>query len=147
MRKLFTLTALFLFVMALSAKSLVLVLSDGTQVYYYLGGEKNPVMRYDKERITIEADNYTFEDVVKFYVSNTDADGIDDVKAVECNYDGSTFYVNTTSKSVKVYKTDGTEAKVDVSSGNGVTAIQTSSLEHGVYIVKIGKTSFKFIKK
>lgn len=147
MRKLLTLTTLFLLVMVLNAKSLVLVLSDGTQVYYYLGGEKNPVMKYDQERITIESDNYTFENIVKFYVSNTDADGIDNVKATDFSYDGSTFYVNTTSRPVKVYKTDGTETKVGINSDNGVTAIQISSLERGVYIVKIGKSSFKFVKK
>lgn len=147
MKKLITLTMLIAASVAMSAKSLVLVLTDGTLVYYYLGGDTNPVMKFEGDKVSVDTDAFTFENIQKFYVSQTDAAAINDTKEVTTSFDGSALYVNTTEGTVAVYKTDGTKMDVDVSKTDNMTVVQTSSLERGVYIVKVGTTSLKFIKK
>lgn len=147
MKKLITLTMLIAASVAISAKSLVLVLTDGTLVYYYLGGDTNPVMKFEGNKVSVDTDAFTFENIQKFYVSQTDATGIDDKKEVTTSFDGSALYVNTTEGTVGVYKTDGTKMEVTVSKTDNMTVVQTSSLERGVYIVKVGNTSLKFYKK
>jgi len=54
-------------------KCLRLTLSDGTLVYYQLGGEKNPMLRVGENGYTIETDHYSFDGEVSFKILNEDA--------------------------------------------------------------------------
>ena len=130
------------------AKSLVVVLNNGTEVYYKLGGEKNPVMTYDKEMLTVNTDQYTFSNFSRFYISNTDAPTvINDVRKQHTQFNGSTFCFYAENHEVNVYKADGTKVNVTVTTKNGMTTIDTSSLQRGTYIINIGQSSFKVCKK
>ena len=133
---------------AVQAKSLVVVLADGTQVYYLLGGEKDPVMVYDKEHIIVNADQYTFSGVDRFYVSKTDdPSSVDGVKIEGMKFDGNTLYVSAENKRIAVYMTNGVRVAVGQTVKNGLTAVPMASLPSGTYIVRVGETSFKFCKK
>ena len=63
---------LFLAIGVLSAKSLVLTLKNGTLVYYLLGGEANPMMRFVDGDIVVNTDKYEFGNIKNFYISATD---------------------------------------------------------------------------
>ena len=45
------------------AKSVVFTLVDGTKVYYLLGGETNPKLRFVEGKMTVDADVYEFSDI------------------------------------------------------------------------------------
>ena len=132
----------------IEAKSLVLVLTDGTLVYYLLGEGKDPVMTYSKETITVNTDQFTFDGVERFYISTTDdPSGVDDVKLAETKFDGQTLVVGTTKQAVRIYRIDGTEVKVKPVVGESRTVVSVADLERGNYVVKVGEQSFKIQKK
>ena len=149
MKKLLTLIVLLSVVIATQAKSLVLTLVDGTEVYYLLGGSTNPVMKFvGNGEITVDADTYTFSGIKSFRISNTDdPSGIEAVKAASTKFDGNTLYINTKEKDVKVYSADGKLVETDVNVSDDMVAVSTAKLIKGVYVVKVGKTSFKFMKR
>jgi len=148
MKKIFFLVVCFIMTLTSQARSLVVVLSDGTTIYYLLGSEKNPVMTFTKDSITVDADKYTFTNVVKFYVSETDVpSAIESVQKKDLKYDGQTIYVGTAEKKVAVYSIDGKKIETDITVIDGTTAISTAKLKKGTYLVKVGETSLKFYKK
>lgn len=131
------------------AKSLVLTLSDGSNVYYMLGTGVNPLMKFNDGQVTVNADTYTFSGVKTMRISKTDdPTGIESIAANNKNFtlNGSTLYINTTGE-IKVYSADGNQINIPASENNGITAIDVSGLSKGVYIVKTEKASFKFLKK
>ena len=133
-----------------SAKSVVFTLKDGTKVYYLISGGNNPIMTFDNGTVTVNSDSYQVSDIVNFYISATDdPTGIDDTKAATADFkmQGETLYIGATDKDVKVYGINGAEQQVEVSAIGDVTAVGIANLPAGNYIVKVGKTSFKFNKK
>lgn len=133
-----------------SAKSVVFTLKDGTKVYYLISGGNNPIMTFDNGTVTVNSDTYQISDIVNFYISSTDdPSGIADTKAVGADFkmQGETLYIGATDKEVKVFAINGAEQEVDVSTVGDVTAVGIANLPAGNYVVKVGKTSFKFNKK
>jgi len=130
-----------------NAKSLVLVLADETQVYYLLDVNKFPVMTFGENTVKVNADQYTFSDISRFYISETDDPaGIGELKTIDKTIDGETLFVRTTGQ-VAVYKADGKHVQVKTSMSNGITAVSLASLKQGVYIVSIGNSSFKIQRR
>ena len=148
--KLIILMAFALITGSISAKSVVFTLSDGTQVYYLIGGGSNPVMTFSNGTVTVNSDTYQISDIVSFYISNTDdPSGVSQLQDSSSSFkmQGETLYIGTVSKEVKVYGINGVEQNVDISTIGDVTAVGISKLPAGNYVVKVGKTSFKFNKK
>ena len=144
------LMALTLITGSISAKSVVFTLSDGTQVYYLIGGGSNPIMTFENGSVTVNSDTYQISDIVNFYISNTDdPSGVSEQKDSRSSFkmQGETLYVGSSSKEVKVYGINGVEQEVEVSVIGDVTAVGIANLPAGNYVVKVGKTSFKFNKK
>lgn len=130
------------------AKSLVLTLGDGTLVYYLLGGEVNPKLHLTDDGLIVNADSYQFGDVKNLYISNEDdPNGIERVLAGEGVEMRDNLLVIPTAKAVQVYSATGkrVEAKVDVHSG--YTTVDLAALPQGAYIVSMGDTSIKVMKK
>jgi hypothetical protein len=98
--------------------------------------------------VLIDTQAFSFEDVDQFYISQTDdPSSIEAVLAErKVKFEGNTLVVDG-DKAVEVYAVNGTKMKVKMSKSAGVTMVNTEDLVKGVYIVKIGKTSFKFSKK
>ena len=132
--------------MSANARSLVLVLSDSTKIYFLL--DDKPVLRMVDGKVLIDTQAFSFEDVDHFYISQTDdPSSIEAVLAErKVKFEGNTRVVDG-DKAVEVYAVNGTKMKVKMSKSAGVTMVNTEDLVKGVYIVKIGKTSFKFSKK
>lgn len=135
-------------VVVASAKSVVFTLSDGTLVYYLLGGETNPVMKFVDGKVVVNADTYEFSEVKNFYISATDDPTfVEEIKALPSKFDGKTLVVPTENANVAVFDASSKKVKASISVANGSTLVDLSSLPKGVYIIKVGKSSIKVMCK
>lgn len=144
------LVCLFFIVGILSAKSLVLTLEDGTRVYYQLGGDVNPMLRFVDKKIVVNADRYEFSDVKNFYISASDApSGIERIDSdVEVEYSGGVVIFDTgVSQSIKVYSGNGCGVNVYPRQVGGRTIVDLNPLSQGLYVVTVGETALKIHKK
>lgn len=134
----------------LFAKSLVLTLGDGTRVYYQLGGDVNPMLRFVDGGIVVNADRYEFGDVKNFYVSAEDApNGIEQIVGdVPVKYgSGIVIFDTDASLSVRVYSSNGSGMDVSPRQVGGRIVVDLSPLPQGAYIVTVGETALKIFKK
>jgi hypothetical protein len=134
----------------LSAKSLVLTLENGTLVYYLLGKDANPMMRFTDGRITVNTDIYEFSGIKNFYISTADdPNGIEHtIKNTLAEYRNNMVIFNTDNMPViKVYSGNGHEVNVSHRQIGDKTAIDLSTLPQGTYIITAGETSLKILKK
>ena len=135
----------------ISAKSLVLTLKDGTLVYYLLGGDCNPMMRFVDGKVAVDTDNYTISDIKNFYISEQDdPNAIEDIKSdkADFSYSNNALTVKTgNAKSVKVFAINGSEVEAEIKNASDMTTIGLEKLPKGTYIVRVGNTSFKVTKK
>lgn len=132
------------------AKSLVLKLGDGTLVYYQLGGNVNPMMKFVDGRVTVNADVYEFSGIKNFYISAEDAPtGIGAVSddGIRPSFDGRTLGVNRADAEISVYAADGKKVEAAVGRAGDYTTVDMSGLGRGVYVVRIGNTSLKVLKR
>lgn len=136
---------------SLHAKSLVLTLSDGTLVYYLLGGETNPMMRFTDGKITVDTDEYSISGIKNFYISEEDdPNAIESLRSDKNNakFQNNTLIVKSgASKSVKVYTMSGAEVEADINTTGKMTSVGIGNLPKGAYVIKIGNSSFKVLKK
>lgn len=97
-------------------------------------------------------DNSTIDDVTKVTFAKVDASGIKDVK-----YDSDGVYAKEVDGSLiisgchagnkaEVYSANGQIMKSQTIIGDGCD-IDVSTLPKGVYVLRIGKTAIKFLKK
>ena len=141
-------TCLVLAASSLSAKSLVLTLANGKLVYYLLGGDSNPVMRFIDGGIVVNADRYEFSNVKNFYISSTDdPSGIEHTVGEDIQYDHNVIIVDCGNSPIGIYACDGRRVDVGMQQTNDKMRIDLSPLPQGIYIVTIGDTSLKICKK
>lgn len=147
MKKLFLLAVLCLAVSVVGAKSVVFNLANGTKVYYLLGGEKNPIMKMVDGAVVVNADQYAFSDIKSFYISETDDPTA--IEAVRADYARRGNVLVAKAKAgdaVTVYSTGGAVVLTASAGADGDALIDLSTLAKGVYVVKIGNSSFKVSK-
>ena len=131
-------------------KSLVLTLANNTLVYYVLGGDKNPMMRFADGKVCVNSDEYAFSNIKNFYISETDEpSGIEHLlKEQQITYKAGTLIVNTDSpESIGVYNANGMKISVPVEQAGNVVAVSMTQLPNGVYVVRVGESSFKVFKQ
>lgn len=131
-------------------KSLVLTLANNTLVYYVLGGAKNPMMRFADGKVCVESDEYTFSNIKNFYISETDdPSGIEHLlKEQQITYKAGTLIVHTDNpETISVYTVNGMKISVPVEQAGNVVAVSLNQLPKGVYVVRVGESSFKVFKK
>lgn len=131
-------------------KSLVLTLANNTLVYYMLGDAKNPMMRFADGKVCVESDEYTFSNIKNFYISETDdPSGIEHLlKEQQITYKAGTLIVHTDSpESISVYTVNGMKISVPVELAGNVVAVSMTQLPNGVYVVRVGESSFKVFKQ
>lgn len=149
-RRILTLaTCLCLSISALTAKSLVMTLTDGTLVYYLLGGDVNPMLRFVDGGVTVNADTYSFSNLKHFYISLTDdPSGIEHkLTDAKVSFSHNVLAIPTTdAESVRVYSVDGTRVHPALRSEAGFLFVDLSHLPQGIYAVKVGDTSLKVVK-
>ena len=131
-------------------KSLVLTLANNTLVYYVLGGDKNPMMRFADGKVCVNSDEYAFSNIKNFYISETDdPSGIEHLlKEQQITYKAGTLIVNTDSpESIGVYNANGMKVSVAVELSGDAVAVSLNQLPKGVYVVRVGESSFKVLKQ
>lgn len=132
------------------AKSLVLTLKNGTLVYYLLGGETNPMLKFVDGHMTLNDDKYEFSNIKNFYISETD-----DPNAIESvltekkiSYSANTLVINTAkTNKIKVFTAGGTEVKAEVNQSGDISTVNLNNLPTGAYVINTGSTTFKVMKK
>lgn len=135
-----------LFCAEANAKSLVLVLSDSTRVYFLL--DDTPVMKLNEGKVTVESKEYAFTDIVRFYISTTDdPSGIETLMAKSGIEMQADRLVIPGKVKAEVYSIAGVKQEVSVTSTDDMTIVSTAQLPRGQYVVKAGKASLKFMKK
>lgn len=147
MKKLILLAVLCLAVSAIEAKSVVFNLANGTKVYYLLGGGTNPIMKMVDGMVAVNADQYEISNIKSFYISETDDPTA--IEAVQADYTrrGNVFVAKAMAgDAITVYSTGGTVVLTTSAGTDGDALIDMSSLAQGIYVVKIGNTSFKVRK-
>ena len=132
--------------LTVEARSLVVVLTDSTKIYFLL--DDKPVLRLDGDMVWIDTQSFSIDHVDRFYISQTDdPSGIEAVMAErKMQMNGSTLVI-AGEEEVTLYAVNGTKVKARVSKSSGMTSVDTSELPKGPYVVRMGKGSFKFIKK
>jgi tricorn protease-like protein len=131
-------------------KSLVLTLANNTLVYYVLGGDKNPMMRFADGKVCVNSDEYAFSNIKNFYISETDdPSGIEHLlKEQQITYKAGTLIVHTDNpESIGVYNANGMKVSVAVEQAGDVVAVSLNQLPKGVYVVRVGESSFKVLKQ
>ena len=131
-------------------KSLVLTLANNTLVYYVLGGAKNPMMRFADGKVCVNSDEYAFSNIKNFYISETDdPSGIEHLlKEQQITYKAGTLIVHTDNpESIGVYNANGMKVSVPVEQSGDVVAVSMTQLPNGVYVVRVGESSFKVLKQ
>lgn len=148
--KIITLVACLLFVAAnLSAKSLVLTLKNGTLVYYLLDEEVRPMLRFVDGGIMVNTDKYEFSNVKNFYISATDdPSSIEHATGNQIEYSRNMLVINAEySLSFAIYTSSGHKVSVPAQQVNGQIIIDLNPLPQGAYVVTIGESSLKVLKK
>lgn len=105
------------------SRCLRVTLTDGTQVYYQLGGECNPMLRVGETGLTIDADSYGFEGIASFKILEEDAPV--DLERVNDMLQSST--------PAKIYDLNGVEV--------------SGPLSEGIYVMKTEKATIKIVKR
>jgi len=131
-----------------AAMSLVVTLADGTEVYYRLQSGSWPVMTVNDEQVTVNTDSYAFSSFQNFRISSSDAPtAVSAVRIKDIGHDGSELYVNSGGRQVGIYTVDGRKTNAKTTDRGTMTVVSTRGLSKGTYVVRIGDTSFKFLKK
>lgn len=132
------------------AKSVVFTLRSGAQVYYLLGGERNPVMKVVDGHVWVNADEYEIADIKNFYVSTTDdPNAIAQLTAqLESRWNGHTLVLRTSVSEVRVASIDGKLLdNIRTDRMGEYLSIDMASLPQGIYIIKVGDTAIKVRRK
>lgn len=132
------------------AKSVVFTLADNSKVYYLLGGEITPMMRFADGKMTVNADTYEFADIKNFYISaEDDPSGIENM-LTERNFSfksGMVVIQSASAKNAAVFSIDGKAVEADIVKNGDILTIDLNALPAGNYIIKAGKSAFKVTKK
>ena len=135
---------------AASAKSLVLTLSGGKRVYYLLGGDVDPMMRFVDGAMTVGVDGYSFVDVKNFYISSEDdPSGVEQILMSSApSYKGNVLCMQASGKvSVMVYAADGRNMQAPVRVVDDMVCVDLNPLPTGLYVVSVGEASLKVVKE
>lgn len=108
------------------SRCLRLTLNNGAKVYYQLGGEKSPCLRFGESDMTLDDDNYQFDGIAYFEILEEDAPT--DLKRIDASLslDGA--------DEVHVFTLDGKE-------------VDAQRLEKGIYVLQAGKSTIRLVKK
>ena len=135
--------------MSAQAKSLVLLLSDSTEVYYLLAGETDPTMTWTGDSLSVDGDAFSISGIVKFYISDTDdPSAISSLSAAgnEVSLSGGVFSVSG-QVDVRVFTVDGRAVESAATSDGNTTTLDTRALPAGTYVIRFGEQALKYQKR
>ncbi len=127
------------------AKSLVLVLTDGTEAYYNIDAQ-SAIMHLENGNILVETDSYQFANIERFYISNNDVpSAIGNADTLKPSEKDGTLYVPNQDFAT-LYTIDGKQMATS-HNGTDTQAFNLSGLPSGTYLLKTKNATLKFAKK
>lgn len=109
------------------------------------------MMRFVDGKVTVDTDEYTISGIKNFYISEEDdPNAIEGIKGNKesANYSNNTLIIKSgNQKLVKVFAINGAEVEAEIKSANDMTSVGLNQLPEGAYIIRVGNTSFKVLKK
>lgn len=146
MNRPFLIAALLVSALAAQARSLVVTLTDGTKAYFQLADGARPVMKFMAGRVSVDSQTFTIADIRDFRLSAEDAPtGIQSVET-GVRPDGESLWIASESP-LAVYDSQGRKQPVDLQRLRGGQRVSLSALPRGLYIIHVGKSTFKVVKK
>lgn len=133
-----------------NATTLCIENSKGEVVMFAL--DDSPKMTFKSTFVVVQASEtkvFRFKDIAQVYFTDR-ATGITDATTEEeISNQLNTITLNkfTPNTPVRVYTTSGMIVKQANTDSEGSLQVSTSDLSRGTYIIKAGKTAFKFIKR
>ena len=100
--------------------------------------------------MTVDADVYEFSDIKNFYISEEDdPNAIEDVLTEkEISFRSNVLIVKAENAgAVRVYTAAGVRVNASVVASDGIVTVDLNGLKEGAYVVSVGKSSFKVLKK
>ena len=101
-------------------------------------------MIFVNSQVWVEGRHYQFGDIAEFRLVDADPTGVS--LPIVAERAGSAIVLNTLA-TVVVSDLGGRRVEVPVSQADGRQVVDVSRLPKGAYVVKAGKSSFKFVKK
>lgn len=142
----FTILFLFFTMLPAGARSVVFVLKDSTKVYYVVS-EGKPIIKLNKKGFSVDNDSYLFSSFDRFCLTNDDTpSSVDHFLADGLRFENGAFIAETTMP-VAVYTVDGKQVDVSQHRAGNHVAVDTSSLQPGIYLLRLGRETIKFVKK
>lgn len=115
------------------ARSLVIELGSGDNIYYLLDDGSTPQASISNGSLTIDGDTYAFEEVERFYISESNqGTGIGSLTV-------------TAASGLKVFTLDGRQ--VPLTAAGSPSAVDTTQLPPGTYILQVNGKTVKFQKR
>lgn len=139
----------FIFCLALtaltaSARGLLITTKGGVAAYFPITATDRPVMSFVNSQVWVDGRHYQFGDIAEFRLVDADPTGVRLPAVAERA--GNAIVLNTHA-AVVVSDLGGRLVEVPVSQADGQQVVDVSRLPKGAYVVKAGKSSFKFVKK
>lgn len=133
-------------------KYLIVSRTDGSKTSFALAND--PVVKNTASELTVETTGTTitvpFEELDSYSFSETGINGVEEITAEESHSyrDGQvTFNGLKPGSEIYVYALDGREVMRATTDADGYSSLDLRGLGTGVYIVRTGTSSFKFIVK
>ena len=146
MKRFFSISFLLLLASLMQAKSLVFMLKDGTMAYFPIVAAQRPVLRFADGKVSVETQSYLFTDIQEFRISEDDGPtGIRPAESRPKLVDND-LWVSIETK-VSVYDSNGRKQPVGLAKSAGGQVVRLAPLPSGLYVVHVGKTAFKYVKK
>ncbi len=144
MKKVLLSACLLLAAMTAGARGLLIKTTAGLEAYFPITDTSRPVMQFINSQIWVSGRHYQFGDIAEFRLTDSDPTGI--TLPAELRQTEGVLVVST-SEAVRVSDLSGKLLRVPVTEADGRQVVDLSRLPHGTYVVRAGKSSFKFVKK
>lgn len=144
MKKLLLSTCLLLVALTVGARGLLIKTTAGLEAYFPIADTDRPVMRFVNQQVWVSGRHYQFGDIAEFRLVDADPTAIS--LPTEGRQAEGVLIVATTAP-VTVSDLSGKLLRVPVSQADGRQVVDLTRLAHGTYVVRAGKSCFKFVKK
>ena len=134
---------------------LVIEMNNSKQHSYSLSDK--PVITFDNDRLFIKTDkielDYPISNILKYYFIEVDETGVEDIKndvdKIHFIYTDPDFLCVEGvdwDADINIYDISGRVCAVNLTKSDNCTKIELSTLNKGVYIIKVNNHSFKIIR-
>lgn len=144
MKKVLLSTCLLLAALTAGARGLLIKTKAGVEAYFPITDTDRPVMQFVNQQVWVSGRHYQFGDIAEFRLVDSDPTGVS--LPTEGRLAQGALVVATTEP-VTVSDLSGKLQRVPVSEADGHQVVDLTRLSRGTYVVRAGKSSFKFVKK